>query len=33
MPQPELADRLLARDRAAVGEALNLIDDERAAQR
>ena len=33
MQQPELADRLLARERAAVAEALNLIDDQRPAQR
>ncbi|UCE87952.1 MAG: methylmalonyl Co-A mutase-associated GTPase MeaB [Deltaproteobacteria bacterium] len=30
---PELARRLLARDRAAVPEALNLVDDARPAQR
>ena len=33
MPQTDLADRLLARDRAAVAEALNLIDDQRPEQR
>lgn len=33
MALPDLADRLLARDRAAVSEALNLIDDQRPAQR
>jgi LAO/AO transport system kinase len=33
MPPLELADRLLARERAAVAEALNLIDDQRPAQR
>ena len=33
MPRPELADRLLARERAAVAEALNLIDDQRPARR
>ena len=33
MAPPDLADRLLARERAAVSEALNLIDDQRPAQR
>ena len=33
MPQTDLADRLLARDRAAVPEALNLIDDQRPERR
>ncbi len=33
MPRAELAERLLAHDRAAIAEALNLIDDHRPAQR
>jgi len=33
MPEPELAGRLLARERSAVSEALNLVDDRRPPQR